>query len=184
MKKYKIIYADPPWRFGSRGVRSGKFAELDYSDMSTQEICVLNVKKLASKNSALFMWSTAAHLINDAHLVMKAWGFKPIRVDSVWKKTKKSGLPHAACGPWGMTDAEFLLMGVRGSMCFRQKGKRNLYTVVEEPYTGKHSEKPDVFRDRIVHRFGNKMRKCELFARAKFEGWDSWGLEVENDFEF
>jgi N6-adenosine-specific RNA methylase IME4 len=182
MKKNSIVYADPPWRFGSRGVRSGEFGELDYDDMSTEEICSLDVKSICRKNAALFLWSTSAHLMEDAPRVIRAWGFKPVRVEAVWKKIKASGKPHAACGPWGMTDAEFLLMGVRGSMCSKQIGKRNLYTVVESEFTGTHSEKPAIFRDRIVERFG-KRRRCELFAREKVKGWRVWGKEVINDFE-
>lgn len=174
-EKYKIIYADPPWKFGSKGARSGKFGDLDYSCMTTKEICALPVADISEPNSALFMWATGAHMVQgDAEKVIRAWGFKPIRVEAVWDKLTIKGNKHASCGPWGMNEAEYLLMGVRGSMCSDQVNKRNLNTVVSEPYTGRHSEKPQIFRDRILYRFGDVSR-IELFCRHDLDGWDTWG---------
>lgn len=46
-----------------------------------------------------------------------------------------------------------------------------------------HSQKPDEVRNRIVELCGGVPR-IELFAREKFDGWDSWGNEVGNDIEF
>jgi DNA (cytosine-5)-methyltransferase 1 len=174
-KKYKIIYADPAWKFGSKGARSGRFGELDYSCMSTEDICKIPVQEIADKNSVLFMWTTGAHMVQgDAERVIRAWGFKPIRPEAVWEKSTVNGNKHASCGPWGMNEAEYLLMGVRGSMCSQQISKRNLNTIVNESYTGKHSEKPQIFRDRILYRFGD-LPRIELFARTEIEGWDVWG---------
>jgi len=175
--KYTVILADPPWSFSSRGVRSGKYGELDYSSMTTDEICALPVWEITEKNCALFLWTTSAHILTVAPIVMYAWGFKPIRIDSVWKKIKATGKPHSCCGPWGMNDAEFLLMGIKGTMCSQQQGKRNLRTVIPAVYPGQHSQKPDVFRNRIVHRFGDVPR-IELFARKQTPGWETWGNEI------
>jgi len=54
MKKYQIIYADPPWKFtglGSKGIRSGKMREdsqcivfMDYR--CTLALCNRNNEKL------------------------------------------------------------------------------------------------------------------------------------------
>lgn len=173
--KFEIIYADPPWKFGSRGARSGKFGKLDYSCMTTQQVCDLPVKEITAKNAALFMWITGAHMTTGDHVeVMKAWGFKPIRPDAVWDKRKESGKKHAVCGPWGMNEAEFLLMGVKGSMCNKQTCKRNMNTVVTSPYQKHHSRKPEIFRERIVRRFG-PLKSIELFARDNVDGWSVWG---------
>lgn len=180
--KYNIIYADPGWQYGSKGPRSGRFEKLDYTTMPTKDICALNVESIAAEDCALFMWVTGSFM-PDAMQVAKAWGFEFVRVDKVWAKKKPSGKPHAACGPWGMSDAEFIVLFVRGSMCSKQVGKRNQYVVVEAPYTGKHSEKPAIFRDMIAERFSPELRKIELFARAKAKGWDCWGNEVEDGIE-
>ncbi len=176
-KKYDIIYADPPWEYSSRGPRSGMFGKLDYNSMKLRDVCALPIQDISKDNSVLFMWTTGAHILTTAPTVIKHWGFIPIRIDSVWGKTTRNGKRHAPCGPWGMTDTEFLCMGVKGSMCSKQIKPRNLYTLVKEPYTGIHSGKPKVFRKRIEKRFGD-LPRIELFARAKVDKWDSWGEEV------
>ena len=72
MKKYQIIYADPPWhyryRFGS-GI-----AENHYPTMSIDELKALPVKELADKDCALFLWITCP-MLNKAWEVIEAWGF-------------------------------------------------------------------------------------------------------------
>lgn len=182
MSKYDIIYADPGWQYGSKGPRSGRFEKLDYTTVPTKGICALNVGAIAADNCALFMWVTGSFM-PDAIQVAKAWGFEFVRIDKVWAKKKPSGKPHAACGPWGMSDAEFIVLFVRGSMCSRQIGKRNQYVVVEAEYPGKHSEKPAIFRTLIEERFSPSMRKVELFARERLDGWDAWGNEVEGSIQ-
>jgi N6-adenosine-specific RNA methylase IME4 len=114
---------------------------------------------------------------------MKRWGFKYVRPDKVWRKIYPSGKPKASCGPWGMTDVEFLFMGIRGKMCSSQIGKRNQYTmmdadVVEAEHTGVHSGKPAIFRQLIDKRFGDVPR-IELFAREIIPGWDAIGNGVD-----
>jgi len=177
MKKYSVIYADPPWKYGSKGPRSGKFAELDYSDMTIGDLCSMDVQSISEKDCSLHMWVTGS-FIEDAMKVGKAWGFKFVRVDKVWNKKKASGKPHAPCGPWGMSDCEFILLFVKGSMCSKQKGKRNQYVGTDEEYTGKHSEKPSRFRDQIESRYIDGLNKLEMFARYPVAGWDVFGDEA------
>ena len=181
-KKYSIIYADPPWLYGSKGPRSGKFANLDYNSMTIGDLCNMDIKSICEKNCALHMWVTGS-FIDDAIKVGKAWGFKFIRMDKVWVKKKESGKPHAACGPWGMSDCEFILLFVRGSMCNKQIGKRNQYVATVEAYTGKHSEKPALFRDQIDARYQDGLNKLEMFARYPVDGWDVFGNEAPNSIK-
>ena len=47
MKKYKIIYADPPWRYARSKVQGA--AEKHYPTMSIEELCALPVKEIADK---------------------------------------------------------------------------------------------------------------------------------------
>ena len=178
-KKYQVIYADPPWRYGSKGCRSGKYESLDYNDMTIAELCSMDVKAIADDNCSLHMWVTGSFM-EDAMTVGMAWGFKFVRVDKVWNKKKDSGAPHAPCGPWGMSDCEFILLFVKGSMCGKQKGKRNQYVGQDEVYTGKHSEKPHLFRQQIESRYIEGLDKLEMFARKSFNGWDVFGNEVKN----
>lgn len=76
MKKYNIIYADPPWAYlWGKGKNGGHFApEKHYQTMEVDEICKLNVKKIADKNCALCMWATMPTL-PDAIRVIKEWDF-------------------------------------------------------------------------------------------------------------
>ena len=77
MKKYQIIYADPPWKFtglGSKGIRSGKMRsdkpelhitrkiEEKYPTLSDKELRELPIEKIADDNCVLFLWTTDAHL--------------------------------------------------------------------------------------------------------------------------
>ena len=54
--------------------------------------------------------------------------------------------------------------------------KRQVHQVVVSPVE-KHSQKPDIVRDKIEELMGN-LPKIELFARQQAEGWDCWGNEV------
>ena len=180
--KYDIIYSDPPWQYGSRGARSGQFADLDYPTMSIKELKELPVKNIVADNAALFMWVTSP-FIDKAPEVANAWGFDHyVRVDKVWVKKTVNGARHAVCGPWGMTDAEFILLFTRGSICGQQR-ERNQPTVVEAVYPGMHSKKPDLFRDMITRRFPSSMSRLEMFARVETPGWQVFGNQVDNSVE-
>ena len=173
---YQVIYADPPWQYGSGGARGGKFGALDYPTMATADICALPVSLIADDDAALFLWFTGSFMA-ESLTVATAWGFTPIRIDKVWAKKKPSGKPHGVVGPWGMSDAEFLLLAGRGSMCGEQ-AERGQYTMTEAVYPGRHSAKPEIFRQLIERRFPDA-RRVELFARQPAPGWDRWGNEVE-----
>jgi len=178
---YKIIYSDPPWQYGSKGPRGGKFGELDYPTMSIKELCKLDVASIADPNCVLFMWFTGSFMGASLE-VAKAWGFKFIRIDKVWQKTKESGKRHAAVGPWGMSDCEFLALFVRGQMCNTQI-QRNQYVHQQSVYPGKHSKKPEIFRTMIDNRFPDEFNRVEMFARETTPGWDVFGNEVFNSIQ-
>lgn len=178
-KKYNVIYADPPWKYGSkqpflmRGTRFHRLEEF-YRTTSMNEMQNWNISKIADKDCALFMWSTDSH-IPEALELMKAWGFKYVTVAFVWLKQTSKGKPVANLGQWTMKGAELCLLGTRGRM-HRRKIKHNIRQVFSAERT-KHSKKPAVVRDFITEMFGDVPR-IELFAREKCEGWDCWGDEV------
>lgn len=167
MKKYQIIYADPPWQYK----RKGKFCAGRYYDtLTTKEICSLQVGELADDNSLLFLWTTNSFL-RDAFDVVEAWGFQ-YKTCLTWAKS------HYGLGYWlwGQTEHCFLCA----------KGKHNritppLGTTLINAPKSKHSKKPKEVRD-LINKFPHK-DKIELFAREKTEGWDVWGNEVESDIE-
>lgn len=184
-KKYEIIYADPPWKYGSRGARGGKFGELDYSSMTIKELCSMDVESIAADTAHLYMWVTSPFL-EECHKVARAWGFmKYIRCEKVWGKTKESGARHGVCGPHGMSDCEFLLLYARGktTTSLYNDEKRNQYQLEQSPFTGKHSNKPVVFRDMIDAKYTDGLSKLEMFARYSAGDWDVFGNEAPNSIK-
>ena len=170
MKKYQIIYADPPWSMDG-GVYNPK-----YPVLSLDDIVGLPVPSLADINCALFLWILNSR-IDDGLFVMKQWGFEYKTVAFCWVKTsQKTGMPNCRVGSYTLGGIELCLLGIQG------KPKRqvlNIRQVLLQPRQ-RHSQKPDKIRDDIVRLYGD-LPRIELFARQKVEGWDCWGNEVESD---
>lgn len=74
MKKYKTIYADPPW-MESGGGKIKRGADRHYPLMKTKDIISLPIQDLTDENCHLYLWVTNTFL-QDGLEVMKAWGFK------------------------------------------------------------------------------------------------------------
>lgn len=187
-KKYKIIYADPPWLYNDVGVYQETFPkrkqvrplrDLPYSSMSKKAIKELPIKDITENDCACFMWCNDSHL-EDGIEIMKSWGFKYKVIAFVWVKKTKNGKLYANTGNWTMKNAEFCLFGTKGAMT-KYKKVNNIYQVVEHDREN-HSKKPQIFRDKIVQLFG-EVPKLELFARNETKGWDVWGNEVENSIK-
>lgn len=178
-KKYNIIYADPPWSYGSKqpfrsnGVRFHSL-ENEYPTVKTSEMEKWEVKELAEDDCALFMWSTDSH-IEEAIRLMKAWGFKYVTIAFVWIKTSNRGNMFSNLGAWTMKNCEVCLFGTRGKMSKHKKS--NSVKQVFYAERTKHSKKPDCVYGFIEELFGD-LPRIELFARQKIDGWDCWGNEV------
>lgn len=121
-QKYRVIYADPPWKFSSKEAfepRNGGsgFTPLEavYPTMTTADLKALDVGRLANKDAALFLWATDAHL-PDALELFKAWGFRYVTVAFVWAKKTVTGKSAANLAPWTLKNCELCLMGTRGRM--------------------------------------------------------------------
>ena len=159
MKKYPVIYADPPWQYrvySKKGL--GRSAESHYPTMGIDEIRALPVAELAEKDCALFLWVTVPCLLEGLS-VLQAWGFQYKTIAFVWiKQNKKADSLFWGMGYWTRSNAEFCILATRGS------------------------PKPQEARERIVQLMGDVPR-IELFARQKTPGWDVGGNEVESDIE-
>jgi len=180
--KYKVIYADPPWRYGSKtrlnngaGKSIKKLSE-HYDTMSIEEIKALNVKDIIDNDSACFMWCTDSHL-KEGIEVMEAWGFKYKTIAFNWIKKTKNGNTCVNVAPWTLKSTELCLFGTKGAMT--KYKKNNSVRQLVEAERSKHSKKPQEVRDRIVDLFGDVPR-LEMFAREPSIGWDCFGNEVEN----
>ena len=170
-KKYRIIYADPPWRFGSRfRSRDDDQKPLNYKTMSTQEIRDLPVGDISLPNSVLFLWTTDAHL-EQAMWVIDSWGFEYKTVAFVWNKLRRNP------GNWTVKSCELCLLGARGrAHAFLESYSEYQYVPIKRRG---HSRKPDEIRRSIRRMFGQSTGpRIELFARERHDGWDAWGDEV------
>ena len=173
MKKYNIIYADPPWQYRRSKVNGA--AAFHYSTMSIDELCGLPVAELADKDCTLFLWATFPQL-PEAFRLIKAWGFSYKTVAFVWlKKNKVADSWFYGLGFWTRGNAEICLLATKGNPK-RQSNK--VHQLVISPIE-QHSKKPDIVLDKILQLMGD-LPRIELFARQTPAGWDVWGNEVES----
>lgn len=176
MKKYQIIYADPPWKYSDRGCQ-GTMAN-HYQGMELVDIFRLPIKKIADDNCILFLWATYP-MLKEALLVIENWGFTYKTIAFQWIKiNKKNRMPFYGLGRWTRGNTEPCLLATKG------KPKRispSVFQIIWQPKE-KHSEKPQEARNKIIKLVGD-LPRIELFARQKTEGWDCWGNEVESDIK-
>ena len=179
MKRYSIIYADPPWAYRVwRTKGKGRSAETHYPTMSLNEIQSLDIESIALRDCALFLWTTFPQL-GDALKVIKAWGFTFKTVAFVWiKRNRKSPTLFWGMGYWTRANAEICLLATKGHP---RRISARVHQVVESPIRN-HSQKPDEVRGRIVNLMGD-LPRVELFARERVDGWDAWGNEVTGDID-
>ncbi len=177
MGKYEIILCDPPWQYRDKCNAGKRGAAHKYPVLSLVDIKALDVPSIAADDCALFLWSTMP-MLPDALEVMDAWGFQFKTVAFVWAKQTKKQKWHWGMGNWTRANGEIVLLGTRGRP---SRASAAVHSLVVERIR-KHSQKPDVVRDRIVQLMGD-LPRIELFAREKMPGWDVWGNEVENDVE-
>ena len=116
MKKYQIIYADPPWRYhvySKKGM--GRSAESHYPTMSVDDICALPVGDLADKNCVLFLWVTNPCLLEGIS-VLRAWGFTYKTIAFAWvKQNKKADSLFWGMGYWTRSNVEFCILATKGN---------------------------------------------------------------------
>lgn len=196
-KRYNIIYADPPWAFktyskpkngkkfknGNSGWRN---VDIHYPTMKIDDISKLNVESIAAKDSILFIWVTWP-VIKSALEVINDWSFeyKTLAFDWVKLCRKDHEKFSFGMGYWTRSNPEPCLLATRGNPSRVSKSISNLIVEIEEngpevivDPIQRHSQKPDIVRDKIVELCGD-LPRIELFARPPaHEGWDAWGNEI------
>ena len=174
MKKYQIIYADPPWSYQDKSCNGNALDH--YKTQSLEWIKSLKVAEMADKDCVLFLWATYP-LLPEALQVIEAWGFKYKSIAFQWVKLNpKAGTPFYGLGRWTRGNTEPCLIATKG------KPKRisaSVFLLIQQART-RHSEKPQEARDKIIKLMGD-LPRIELFARQKTDGWDVWGNEVKSD---
>lgn len=186
--KYQILYVDPPWDYGGKmqydlsaiKKHNENFdrpvfisaADFKYPTLKTAELKELPLLNIADEDCLLFLWTTGPHLASAVELGA-AWGFEYKTVAFVWDK-----MIHNP-GRYTLSQTEQVLVFKRGKIPV-PRGARNVRQLVAEK-RGKHSEKPRAVRDGISAMFPEQ-NKIELFARQSSEGWDTWGLDMIDEF--
>ena len=174
MEKFRIIYADCPWPYNNPKGNKPSMGGITYPVMKMKDIKGLPVGKIADKNCALFMWATHPKL-KEALEVIESWGFVYTTNAFTWVKLnpKKAGI-YSGLGHWTNGNSELCMFAKKGRP---KRIAKDVKQIVMAP-RGRHSAKPPEVRDRIVRLMGD-IRRIELFAREKADGWEALGNEID-----
>lgn len=160
MKKYNVIYADPPWSYNDKSGRDYKYGAANkYSTMTNEDIYKFPVKNITEKNAVLFLWVTVP-LLPEGLKTLDHWGFK-YKTMLTWRKIMSFGM-----GYWYRGQTEHLILGVKGNV----KAFRMQTANFHQSKAGKHSQKPHYFRELIeksVKVSFDKPVMLEMFARDR-----------------
>lgn len=180
-KRYRTIYADPPWQFQNRtGKVAPEHKRLNrYTTMSLDEIKKLPVSEAAAEKSHLYLWVPNA-LLPEGLEVMDAWGFT-YKTNIIWEKVRKDGMPDGrGVGFYFRNVTEILLFGIRGGNNRTLDAGRSQVNLIRS-MKREHSRKPDEFISLIESCSPGPF--LELFARGDRDGWDMWGNQATEDYE-
>jgi N6-adenosine-specific RNA methylase IME4 len=165
-KKYRCIYADPPWQYGNQGTRAA--TDDHYPTMTVPEICAEPIAELSDDCCLLYLWTTSGFL-RESFEVIDAWGFT-YKSNMVWVK------PQMGIGNYVRLSHEHLMIATRGGMTTWSESQMSWVSCVEANRT-KHSEKPDIFRKIIEDMSDGPF--LELYGRKEAAGWTVYGNNVD-----
>ena len=180
-KKYKTIYADPPWQFQNRtGKVAPEHKRLNrYPTMKLEDIMKLPVGDVADEKSHLYLWVPNA-LLPEGLQVMEAWGFE-YKTNLIWEKTRKDGEPDGrGVGFYFRNVTEILLFGIKGEKNRTLDPGRSQVNLIRA-MKKEHSRKPEEFID-LIEKCSNAPY-LEVFARGNRDSWDMWGHQATEDYE-
>jgi N6-adenosine-specific RNA methylase IME4 len=170
--KYRVMYADPPWRYSDKLIEGYGAAEHHYRPMSIEELCEPRFASLAAEDAVLFLWTTSPFL-EDCFAVIRAWGFE-YKSSFIWDKVKHN------YGHYNSVRHEFLLVCTKGSCT--PDVPTLIDSVVQVERTDEHSQKPEHFRQIIDSLYtppATRIDRIELFRRgAAPANWHIWGDEA------
>jgi N6-adenosine-specific RNA methylase IME4 len=172
-KRYRVIYADPPWTFATYSHKGkGRSAEAHYDCMSLNDVKALPVSRWADDDAILFLWATDP-LLDKALEVMNAWGFTYKTVGFYWVKQNVSCRGFfTGMGFWTRANPEQCLLGTRGHPKRKAADVKKLVVTPRR----EHSRKPEEMYGYIERLADGPY--LEMFARTSRPGWDSWGSQA------
>jgi N6-adenosine-specific RNA methylase IME4 len=172
VQRYRIVLADPPWRY-NHCRSNGEKVELWYPTLTGEQIAALPVQDILTRDALLYLWVTAPKLRVGMD-VLAAWGFEYV-TGAVWDK-ELIGRGYHFRG-----QHEHLLVGKRGRPGTPARADR-ISSIIRARRT-EHSCKPDEAYE-LIERAHPLATKIELFARSRRSGWAAWGNEVPSDVVF
>ena len=179
---YKIIYADPPWRFEVRDRKTGleKSPDAHYETMTLGDLQLIQAPSASSSLLAMWVYDP---MLPEALELAAAWGFKFTTVLFRWIKTTNGQLrlfdptpkPHFGMGyhtRGGACEEVWLFKRGKGLPVLDHGIRKEFFAPKRE-----HSRKPDEVPGWLTDLYGDVPR-LEMFARTEREGWDVWGNET------
>jgi len=117
-RRYRAIYADPPWAFQNRSDKgTGRNAVSHYDCLDFPALARLPVADLAADDCALFLWAVDP-LLDRAMDLIRAWGFAYKTVGFYWVKLNPGGRDETrfftGLGYWTRANPEQCLLATRG----------------------------------------------------------------------
>ena len=187
-KKYKVIYADPPWQFNNKktGGNMVSGAASKYLTTGIEGLKSMPVNGIADDNAVLFMWWVGA-MPQEAIDLVQAWGFEIKNMNGfVWNKLTQNNKPYFGMGFYTRAGSESVIIATKGKFKPASRSVRAVFNAEAqlqfEAKVMAHSKKPDQVRDLIVELCGD-VPKLEMFARESAEGWDLFGNEAPDSIE-
>ena len=181
MTKYGAILIDPPWPFATWSPKGqGRSGEAHYATMSHDDIAALPIADMATDNCVLFVWVVQTQ-IPQAVRIVDSWGFTLKSVAFCW--VKGAGLPlfpddvrtQMGMGKWTRAEFEQCWLATRGNPTRKESGRGVRQVILDK--RREHSRKPDEIYSRIEALVEGPY--LEMFARQRWQGWDSWGNEID-----
>ena len=170
MKKYKTIYADPPWMFDDKLDDTRK---KPYNTMSITELCELPIKYIIEEKAHLYLWVPDV-FYEVSFDVIQSWSFRFI-TPITWRKLTKTGKIWFGMGHYFRHATETCFFCTKNNLRLKTRNTRNIFDAIKPEY---HSGKPEEMYNIIEN--NSYPPYLELFARSKRKNWDSIGYEIDN----
>ena len=145
-KRFKTIYADPPWQFQNR---TGKVAPehkrlMRYETMTLADIKALPIPNITGDKAHLYLWVPNA-LLPEGLEVLDAWGFE-YKGNIVWEKIRKDGGPDGrGVGFYFRNVTELILFGIKKKSALNRtlqpaRSQVNIIRAMKREYSRKSDE--------------------------------------------
>lgn len=188
---FRVVCADPPWKFADALPGASRGAEKNYGVLSVEDIRERRfiggeLLDRVADDAYLFLWRVAAGgsiktptMVEEAYAVARAWSFAP-KTEVVWRKQTVNGKRHFGMGHHVRAEHEVCIVATRGKPKPLSRSVRSVFDAsAPSGPNGRaiHSAKPPEFYHDVVEKMYNGPY-LELFARSRRDGWTCVGNEL------